>query len=164
MKKRVLLTLFLFVLCASPALAQQQKGDTELQFQGALRLSFDDDVDDQGTLTASWGRFFTDNQEVGAAILTQFDSDGDLAGYGGPFYRYNFIGRDDVVPYVGAASFFSFGDIGAGDVLLTGEGGVRWFLERNIAFSVAGVAYYDVDESDLADFLTVQFGFSYFWD
>lgn len=151
------------LLAAGPAAAQQEAGDTELQLQGSLNLAFSDDFEDTGTVNALYGRFLTDRQEVGATVGAFFVSDGDLAGVAGPFYRYNFLSDGKAVPYVGAAVLATFGEYTGGDVQLDLEGGARWFLDRNAAFSLAGRYSYDVDASDFADRLQVLFGFSYLW-
>ncbi len=141
-------------------------GVTELQLQGSLGLATDDDATNFGQVEAIYGWFFTENQEVGGrAKLRIFDDrDGDLdfSGVVGPFYRYNFL-SGEIVPYVGAALEASFGDAFTGDVLLEVEGGSRFFLDRNTAFTVAASVYYDVDASELSDVLNVFFGFSHFW-
>lgn len=152
------------LLATVPAMAQQETGDTELQLQGSLSLSFSDDIDDSGTANAIYGRFFTDRQEVGGILRTSITEDGDLGGAVGPFYRYNFGMRGKAVPYVGAAVVASFGEYRGGDVQLDLEGGSRWFLDRNMAFTLSGVYSYDVDSSEFSKVLEVLFGFSYFWD
>ena len=141
-----------------PGLAQQASGDTELQIQGSLNLG---GKEESGSVYLSYGRFFSDRQEAGLSV-TGYTISGDLAGFGGPFYRYNFS-NEDVVPYVGAAAGSSFGDFAGGDLLLTFEGGIRFFLSRNSAFSVAAVTNYSVEESEVLDGLNLVFGFSYLW-
>jgi hypothetical protein len=149
-------------LLAIPTFGQLQAGDTELQVQGSLSLALNDDFDNSGSVTVNYGRFFKARQEAGISTFAIFNDDGDLAGFGGPFYRYNFS-DGKTVPYVGAALGVAFGDYAVGDSLLTLEGGVRWFLERNIAFSLAATTNYDIDESEIADRLQLLFGFSYVW-
>jgi hypothetical protein len=162
MRRFVLWLVAVLVIAPLPLAAQQQAGDTELQLQGSLSLSLDDDVQDSGSVFVNYGWFFTDRQEVGASVFASIFEDGDVGGFGGPFYRYNFV-SGTTVPYVGAAVGATFGDFSTGDVLLTLEGGVRWFLQRNIAFTLAGSTNYDVDASELQDRLQVLFGFSYIW-
>ena len=152
----------ILLMAPLPVIAQQEAGDTELQLQGSLSLGLSDEVQDVGSVFVNYGRFFTDRQEVGGSVALFIIEDGDVGGFGGPFYRYNFA-SGTTVPYIGAAAGASFGDYSTGDVLLTFEGGVRWFLQRNIAFTLAGSTNYDVDESELADQLQVLFGFSHIW-
>ena len=158
------LALGLSLALTEAASAQGDKGKNELLLQGSVTLNFDSDSDDTGSAAISWGRFFTNNQQAGLVALTFFDSDGDLAGSGGPFWRYNF-GDSETVPFLGVAATTAFSDSDiSGDFLITFEGGVRWFLERNMAFSLSGQTSYDTDASEFNDRLQVLFGFSYFWE
>jgi hypothetical protein len=163
MKRLVIALAALVLLVTLPAFAQSEAGDTELQVQGSLSLGLDDEFDDSGSVSVNYGRFFRARQEAGVTVFGTFNSDGDIAGFGGPFYRYNFS-DGKTVPYVGAALGLAFGDYAVGDSLLNFEGGVRWFLERNIAFTLAGSTNYDVEESEFADRLQILFGFSYVWN
>lgn len=162
MRRLGLWLLAILVMAPLPVAAQQQAGDTEIQLQGSLSLGLDNDAPDSGSVFVNYGRFLTDRQEAGGSVIAVIVGDGDVSGFGGPFYRYNFT-SGTTVPYVGAAAGASFGDYSTGDILLTFEGGVRWFLQRNMAFTLAGSTNYDVDESELADRLQVLFGFSYLW-
>lgn len=162
MKRFGLFLVAVLLALTPPAFGQQTAGDSELQLQGSLTLGLNGDVPDNGSVFLNYGRFFTDRQEVGVSVFTFIINDGDFAGFGGPFYRYNFS-SGKTVPYVGAAAAAPFGEFATGDILLTFEGGVRWFLERNIAFTLAANSNYDVDASDFSDQLQVLFGFSYVW-
>lgn len=160
--RKVCLLVVALALAALPALGQQEQGDSELQAQGTLLIGTSGDTDDFGAVFGNYGYFLTDRTELGGTIAAFIDSEGDFIGAGGPFWRYNFsTGR--TVPYVGASALTTFGDFAEGDVLLTGEVGVRWFLQRNTAFTLAGTTNYDVDASEFSDFIQVLFGFSYIW-
>lgn len=161
MRKVWAVCIVLFSL-TGPLAAQQVAGDTEIQLQGSLNLAISGDGTDSGAIFGNYGRFLTDYLEVGGTVGAFFNADGDLGGIAGPFARYN-LSTGTTVPYVGAAVVTSWGDFAGGDILLTAEAGVRWFLQRNVAFTVAGTTQYDVDASELSDFLQVQFGFSYLW-
>ena len=161
--KKVGMWLVLGLLLASMASAQPQKGDTELQLQGTLSLDIGDAGNESGSVSVVFGQFLTDRQEVGGSVSVFIFNEGDFGGVGGPFWRYNFSSSDKV-PYVGAALYTGFGDFTTGDLILNLEAGVRFFLQRNMAFSVAGSTLYDLDESELSDTLQVLFGFSYFWE
>lgn len=163
MKRSAYLLMAAALLLSVPAVAQQEAGDNEVQFQGSLSLGISGDVDDSGAVNALYGLFLTDNQEVGGTVGTFINSNGDWSGVAGPFYRYNFSSIGNAVPYAGAALTATFGDYSNSDYLLSLEGGARWFVNRNTAFTVAGTYYYDVDASDFADYLQVLFGFSYIW-
>ena len=164
MSRKLLWIVFLLVgALTSPVLAQQEAGDSEFQFQGTLSLSKDDDVPDRGGASVTYGRFLTLRQEVGGTVYAELDSKGDFQGIGGPFYRFNFS-TGKIVPYVGAEATAAFGDfVGDSDLLLALEGGFRYFVTRNTAFSVQGVTYHDGDEEEFGDQLTVVVGFSHLW-
>jgi len=160
--KRLVFHLAVAVLTAAPILAQQQRGDTELQFQGSLSVSTKSGDNNIGSAAVNWGRFFTDQQEAGVTAFTFFNSSGDFAGFGGPFWRLN-LGRGKTVPYVGASAAATFGGFSSGDTIVNLEGGVRWFLSRSAAFTLGGLYTYDVKESAFNDSVQVLFGFSYLW-
>lgn len=162
--KRSIWFLCAILLTAVPAFAQQEGGDTELQLQGSLTLGLSEERNDSGTVNVVYGRFFTENQEIGGTVRAFISGDGDLAGAAGPFYRYNFLSGGKTVPYVGASVVGTFGEYSGGDVELDLEGGARWFLDRNMAFSLSGLYTYDVDASEFSEVLQVLFGFSYFWN
>lgn len=163
MNQRLLGLLIVALATALPAAAQQQEGDSELQLQGSLNLATSSDFEHSGSVHVTYGRFFTDRQEWGLTVSGGFQQDGDVAGFGGPFYRYNFS-TGDVVPFVGGALGAAFGEGAFGDgAQLQAEGGVRFFLDRSKAFTVAGQTYYSVDNSEFGDTFDVLFGFSVFW-
>lgn len=163
MRQRIGHFLVVLLALATPVLGQQQEGDRELQIQGSLSLATSSELEHSGGANLAYGRFFTDRQEWGVTAAAAFRQDGDIGGTAGPFYRYNF-GTGATVPFVGAAAVASFGDEGFGDnALLTAEGGVRFFLDRNRAFTVTGQTLYSIDESEFADSINVLFGFSVFW-
>jgi len=164
MKRCAYLLVAAVLLMAGPVLAQQEQGDSELQFQGSLFLGISGDAQDSGAVQLIYGRFLTDKQEVGGTVGAFINSNGDWAGVGGPFYRYNFVSSGKLIPYAGAAATTTFGEYAGGDVLLNLEGGFRYFVNRSTAFTVAGSYQYDVDASDFADYLQVFFGFSYVWN
>jgi hypothetical protein len=122
------------------------------------------DAQDSGAANLIYGRFLTNKQEVGGTVGAFINSNGDWSGVGGPFYRYNFVSGGKLVPYTGVEATTTFGQYAGGDVLLNLEGGFRYFVNRNTAFTVAGSYQYDVDASDFADYLQVFFGFSYVWN
>lgn len=147
------------LLLAWPAAGQQEKGDSELQLQGSVTVGGDTDT---GTVALTWGRFLTRTQELGVSVVGTFNAEGDLSGLGGPFWRIN-LGSGKTVPYVGIAAFTDFGEFTSGDIVVNAEAGVRWFLERNMAFTVAGSTFYDLDANEFDDRVRILFGFSYFW-
>ena len=160
--RKTILVMVAIALVASPAIAQQEKGDTELQFQGTLSIGISGGEQDFGAVAINWGRFVTDQTELGISGAALFDETGDLFGVGGPFWRLNF-GSGTTVPYIGVSAYTSFGEQ-SGDIFGNLEAGTRWFLKRNVAFSLSGTILYDFDESDFDDSLNILFGFSYLWE
>lgn len=154
--------ILVLALLSSPAFAQQTAGSSEFQLQGSLDIDTSGDVGTSGSVTALWGRFLTDHHQIGASAFALVFED-DVFGFGGPFYRYNFS-TEKTVPYLGAAAATSFGESGpSDDLLITLEAGVRYFLDRDTAFSVAAVAEYGTDSQEFSDRLRLVFGFSRLW-
>lgn len=161
MKRLYCMAVTLCLIAGAPALAQQEAGDSELQVQGAFFLG---GATDAGIAIVNYGRFRSEQLEVGLNLGLLFDSAGDVAGTVGAFGRWNFETQNPTtVPYAGASLNTAFGDFVGGDLLLTFEGGVRLFLKRNVAFNVAAQRSYDIDATELGDVTTVLFGFSYLW-
>jgi hypothetical protein len=150
--------LILAALAASPASAQPEAGDNELQFQGSTSFDFEDQDRSAGSLFANYGRFLSVHHEVGASGIVEIKGSGDFSGFGGAFYRYNFpLGR--VVPYAGVSVRAGFGDFSS-DPKLDFESGIRWYLEPKVAFTLATNAG-DIDSEDFGKKLDFLFGFSY---
>jgi hypothetical protein len=151
---------------AVPGHAQQVKGDDEVQAGGSLSLSTSSDQkNDAGSANLSIGRFITDFQQVGVGTTVSITGNHKISGYGGVFYRYNFS-KDRLVPYVGVSLNASLGGAGSkfgSGALASGEGGIRYFLDRATAFTVSVGDYYSFDSREFGKQLAVQFGFSHLW-
>lgn len=166
MKRITLIVLATILTLTSPVVAEQEKGDLELQLQGTLTIYTGDadGVDDSGGVGVLVGRFLTERQEVGLSLFTSLIG-GDFGGLGGPFWRFNFTTNTDLVPYVGVGTHIPFGDAyEAVDLFATAEVGARWFVESNMSFSLEASTLYDVDASEFSDYINIFFGFSYFWE
>lgn len=143
--------------------AQEARGDNEVQVQGSVSLATSSNETSFGSLDVKLGRFFTDRQQVGLEVTGFVFDRHKVAGYGGPFYRYNFS-TGKVVPYVGASVAALFGSFGNGKgARVDGEAGVRYFLDRRTAFTVAGSTGYSFDDSSFTKRLVLLFGFSHLW-
>lgn len=164
MRNQIVLVVAILALIATPTLAQQESGDFELQAQGTLRLVTSGDSESFGTVLFNYGRFFTQNQQIGGAIVGSFNEDGDLKLSGGPFYRYNIPRREgaNMVPYTGASVKFGESYL-SDDISIALEGGTRFFLNQSTAFSVGASTEYSIDEQEFADTIQVLFGLSYLW-
>ena len=163
MKRYFGLALLLLVGLTTPVFAQQGRGDTDLQLQGNLLVG--GDQKDSGSVSALLGRFFTDYQEVGLDVTGNFDTGGDFGGFGGPYYRYNFS-TGKVVPYLGIAVASTFGNTFGGTdrlTLVNAEGGARFFVDRQTAFTVSASKIYVLKSKEFDKSITIQFGFSHLW-
>lgn len=154
--------LILFALLAVPVVAQQE-GDNEIQLQGSLRIPLSGNNQESGSAIINWGRFVTDKNEVGVRLDLAFNSNGDLDGAIGPFWRYNF-GTGEVVPFIGTAATVPFSQFTVkSEAVVQFEAGIRWLLQRNIAFSVTGRTHYFFRTSEFSKDVDMLFGFSYYW-
>jgi hypothetical protein len=148
---------------SQPGQAQQGRGDNEVQAQGTVWLATSSSQDSSGSVDVKLGRFFTDRQQAGLEVLGFIAGKHSVFGYGGPFYRYNFS-TGKAVPYVGVSAAALFGSSGNGKgARVAGEVGVRYFLDRRTAFTVAASTGYSFDESSFDKRLSVLFGFSHLW-
>lgn len=130
MKK--LLILSAFVLTSAAALAQQQKGDFQIQAQAAY---YNVSGFDFGNIYFSGSRFVTDNVEVGVSpnITISTVTSVNMTVFG----NYSFLTADaKMVPYAGAG--ITFYDLGS-DNALTGftlKGGIRYFVTEHVNIDV----------------------------
>ncbi len=148
---------------AAPCQAQQQRGDNEIQLQGALSLATSGSQNaDAGAVDVRYGRFFTDYQQVGVEVTGTITGGPALFGSIGPFYRYNFS-KDKLVPYVGGGVTVLFGTQGGSGGVLDVEGGVRYFLDRRTAFTASATTGYSFNSHSFDKSITMLFGFSHLW-
>ena len=151
------------LVISNPGYAQQGRGDNEIQVQGTLSIGTSSNQSDFGAVEGKYGRFVTANQQVGVEVTAFLLDQHKLAGYGGPFYRYNFS-TGKVVPYLGVAAAASFGSFGTGKGgRLDFEGGFRYFLDRRTAFTAAATTAYTFDDHSFGKDLEFLFGFSHLW-
>lgn len=127
MKKLFILTAFM--AAATVALAQQQKGDFQLQAQGAYYSTSGFDF---GSLYFNASKFVTDKVEIGVSPYFTFSTETtvNLSVFG----NYSFLSGDaKMVPYAGAG--ITFYNLGASAGSLTGltlRGGIRYFITEQI--------------------------------
>lgn len=136
----------------TPAFAQQERGDLELQFAGSLlsTVGRDDASITTGLLQAKLGVFVTDRVEVGGfptLVYERRGGDADWVGdrasdtrFGlGLFASYSFLMEDaTTVPYLGVQAY----RIDLTDSDETGwlgvNGGLKFFFSRRTAFDAGG--------------------------
>lgn len=149
---RMIILMLLLGSITLPTLAQQEKGDKELQLQGLITVSFGENKSASGTVFINFGYFFTDRQEVGVGTnLTLGGGAGNIdlsAGVTG-FYRYHLLRKkENLRPYIGI-DLFSAALIGGGSsdansatpskldlTFLRPNIGFKYFFKRNVAFDV----------------------------
>ena len=172
---RYVATLLCLLLCFPAAYAQQQQGDVELQFTGALQSTFG--TDDFSTTTAimlsKLGYFVTDRLQLGAypgltltrvsvqtPSTTLTDTDFDVGV--GVFAVYSFLAGDaTTVPYLGTQYYQSdlfeggFADSWAGV-----NAGVKLFVNRYTAFDLGGNLLFRLETPD-RQMILLQVGLSF---
>ncbi len=130
MKKLLILTAF--VISASAAVAQQQKGDYQIQAQAAY---YNVSGFDFGNIYFSGSKFVTDRVEIGVSpnITISTVTSVNMT----VFANYSFLSGDGkMVPYAGGG--ITFYDLG-GDGALTGitlKGGIRYFVTERVNIDV----------------------------
>lgn len=125
---RKLIILLSFMIVASGAMAQQQKGDIQIQAQGSY---FSNEFIDFGFLYFNASKFVTDNIEIG--VSPQFSFSTVTTVTLSVFSNYSFLTADaKAVPYLGAG--FSIYDLGS-DTSTSGftlKGGLRYFVTERV--------------------------------
>ncbi len=169
MKKGITILILAALLGVTPVLAQQEKGDVEVQFLGSIfsTVGAEDVTFTAGNIQAKLGYFLTDRFEVGGypslTISTLFLSGGTETEttFGlGAFAVYSFLSNGaTTVPYVGAqyvqldVSSESQGNAGI-------NGGIKFFLNRYAAFDVSGNYLFSLDEGG-SGLVLMQVGLSF---
>jgi hypothetical protein len=141
MKKIILL--LIVVATSFAAYSQQEKGDRVIN--GNVNFTKQEDSDASATITLKFGKFFTQNLEVGFApsiILGGGSTTTILSAYG----NYNFLSADSkLIPYIGA----NFGVINIAvpntdedlvSAAYGGNAGMRYFFGEKTFFD-AGFEY-----------------------
>lgn len=168
--KRRLAPLFLAtLLTASPAAAQQEKGDIELEFAGSLHTTVGAaEASGLGLIQTKVGRFVTDRWQLGAfpSLEVQFaGGTTDTRMGGGVFAVYSHLLPDAMtVPY-GGASFYKrdlIAGFGAKDYWMGVNGGLKFYVDRNIAVDMGGNYLFSLSGAD-GQLLIMQAGLSFFF-
>lgn len=170
----------LLVTVSGLSLAQQQKGDIELQLQGSYFTTFATDVSvNVGTIAGKCAPFLTDNIQIGVGptltiTTTKITTVAPLTGrpetrsntkvtFGSTvFVTYSFILKDArAVPYVGASWYkvdFSRGEE-RGWVGL--NGGLRYFLTKRTSLDFSASFLKTITEHETGSMLLFSFGLSF---
>jgi hypothetical protein len=132
MKKQLVITL-LTMLVSLPMLAQQEKGDFQLQAQGSYYsiAGFDG-----GYIYLNASKFVTQNIEVGASPIISISTETtlNLAFFG----NYSFVTKDaKLVPYVGAQlQLYNLGSEFGSQTGFGFRGGIRYFISEHVNIDV----------------------------
>lgn len=140
-----LIVIAVALFAASPAVAQQEKGDVELEFLGSLTTTVGaEEGSGFGVIQSKLGRFVTDQWQLGAfpSLEVRFaagTTDTKLGG--GLFAVYSFLRPDAMTaPYAGASFYKSdvTAGFGANDYWTGVNGGLKFYMDRNIALDMGG--------------------------
>ena len=173
---------FLAALCLIfnvPVLAQQEKGDVELQVSGSLFTFVGDGTSSgSGTLFGKIGLFVTDHLSIGISPLlsvsvsesesfssNSFEKESKRTWTattgGGAYFNYTLLSNASTVPYFGAQYYKQdFDTEGTGQAGI--NGGLKFFVTEKAAFDVSANYLLDLDNSSIG-LVVLQFGFSYLW-
>ena len=141
MKKLFIVTLVILtvVLAAQVAFGQEEtmgplKGKSEVSLGGSIMI----DPINSWSLTGSYGRFTTDNLEVGIGGTLSKVQGLDTAGSASVFGKYHFVNVEApsrTVPYLGLLVGERFAG-GNTDTIWGGSAGVKFFTSEERAFFV----------------------------
>lgn len=176
----VFVVILLLVIVSGPSLAQQQKGDVELQLQGSYFTTFATDVAvDVGTIAGKFAPFITDNIQIGIGptltiTTTKVTTVAPLTGrtdtkssttvtFGSTaFITYSFLLKDTrAVPYVGA-SYYKVDFSRASERGWLGvNGGMRYFFTKRTSIDVSATFLKTLTEGERGSMLLFSVGLSF---
>lgn len=168
--KQCLVLVWLAVwLAAVPAAAQQEQGDVELEFAGSLHTTVGaEETSGLGLIQTKVGRFVTDRWQLGAfpSLEVQFAAGTTNTRMGGGLFAvYSYLRPDAMtVPY-GGASFYKrdlTAGFGARDYWTGVNGGMKFYVDRNIAVDVGANYLFSLSGAD-GQLLIMQAGLSFFF-
>jgi hypothetical protein len=157
--------LLLYLLVPPTASAQQEAGDTELQFSGSAQTTTESSTTTVIT-NAKVGQYFTRSLQIGVTTsLTAFfpeNGDAEYGGRGGAFFNYSFLSGDaTTVPYLGGQYSRSLERTFEEDQGNAGiNGGFKFYLNRRTALDVGGNYLFPLEETG-SGVVLFQFGISF---
>jgi hypothetical protein len=129
MKKQILLILAFALMFSAPALAQQEKGDFQLQAQGSY---YNFAGFDGGYIFLNASKFVTQNIEVGASPIINISTETTVnLSF---FSNYNFVLENaKMVPYAGVQlMFYNLGSSFGSETGFGLKGGLRYFITEKV--------------------------------
>lgn len=157
------------LLVASPAAAQQEEGDVELEFTGSLITTVGaDETSGIGIIQSKLGRFVTDRWQLGAFPSLEVRFNGgrtDTRLGAGLFAVYSYLRPDAMtVPYAGASYYKS--DLTAGfdedDSWFGINAGLKFYANPDVALDVGGNYLFALQGQEGGLFI-MQAGLSFFF-
>jgi hypothetical protein len=143
MDKSAVLVLVAILVTTSPAAAQQEQGDIELELTGSLISTVGaGEASGMGILQSKLGRFVTDRWEVGAfpSLEVRFGEGTTNTQIGiGLFATYSYLRPDAMtVPYLGGSYYKSDASRGfdADDSWFGVNAGLKFYLNSRMAFDM----------------------------
>jgi hypothetical protein len=136
---RTLLLLGVGIVDAECSLAQQVKGDRELELNGAFTIPHSDPGSATGVATVGYGYYFRKNDLLGMDTLTMINKDSQMV-YAQGRIRHLFSMRDPTVyPFVGVmgGGIMMSGSGGSNSGIGTGEAGVKFFVSQRTAVEIS---------------------------
>ncbi len=175
---RIFIVVLLVLLSTFIAVAQQQKGDMELQLLGMYMTTTGTEYKfSMGQISGSLGYYFTNNIQLGFAPTLTITttpsvefiatppfyrnvSNTETTFGGSAFFVYSFLtGNVKAVPYAGARYYkqdFSVGESSAGI-----NAGVKFYISKKTAFDVNGNYLFQLTEGSEGGILLFGAGFSF---
>jgi hypothetical protein len=175
--KKALCALVLLAVMTSAAHAQQEKGDTELQFVASSLLVLGDDTTYFGNFSIKYGKFISDRIEFGVVptvSITSFtnlvfdpvtmtfssETDTEVTVGSGVFGTYSFLTEGARnVPYVGFQVYDQDLSVSDDPLGIGLNGGLKIFYTRNVALDVGGSYLFSSDDT-ASGMILMQMGLS----
>jgi hypothetical protein len=162
---RIGMVFLLFAWWALPSLAQQEKGDKELQLQGLLDAKvLGSGKGIAGNIYINFGYFFTEQSEAGVGTNLSFTSGSFKPGVGlTGFYRYHFRRtKANLHPYAGIDFFAaSLTSMPSESLFVRPNFGLKYFVKRNVAFDLNAGYLVSVKHPKEDGQIDARFGVSY---
>jgi hypothetical protein len=157
--------LLLCLLVPPRASAQQEAGDTELQFSGSTATTTESSSTFVNT-NVKIGQYFTRSLQFGitTSLSATIPENGSTSynGRGGFFLNYSFLSGDaTTVPYLGgqySKDFQTDFERNYGSAGL--NGGLKFYINRRTAFDVGGNYLFNINHPD-SGIILFQFGLSF---
>jgi hypothetical protein len=149
------------VFCATTTLAQQEKGDVEVQLSFSV-IKIEDFT--SGYVQLKLGSYVSDNLEIGIAPSVQISTNGETETTTGIglFASYSFLADSEAVPYLGLQYYVP--DVEKADELSSAgiNAGVKYYFTEKTAFDLSlNYLFAITEEEDTSGLFLIMGGLSY---